>query len=229
MKASPLFLILALAAGSHAAQQVYPEPIPDGKYEKMKSDSPFVLAKPPEQPQEAKVTWAENLYLSSVAMHRTGEGGEQPWVTIKDKAEPASFIALTLNQEKDGLQLVKVENLEDPRKTTATVKKNNEFATLKRDEAAFTSAPAPPPVGLRAPGGGARVPGHPAGIPVPNGQGAIRQPAVPPPSNLPKGPAIPRPTIPAPGAAAPGANQPAAAPAGQPDARKRIRVINNGR
>jgi hypothetical protein len=124
--------------------------------------------------------------------------------------------------------LVKVENLDDPKKTTATVKKNNEFATLKRDEASWTTvAPVANPV---RPGNPAlRVPGQPAGAPVTNPQNAIRMPGgQPAPNGALKAPVIPRPTsvLPQPAPATQGA-----APAGQPasDARKRIRVINNGK
>jgi hypothetical protein len=159
-------------------------------------------------------------------MQRTGEGGEHPWVSIRDRQEPLSFIQLTLNEEKDGMQLVKVENLDDPKKTTVTVKKNNEFATLKRDEGAWTStAPAPNPA-MRP--GGVRVP--PAGVPVTNPQNAIRPPGAQPASpNAGKLPVIPRPSnaipqpIPAPAPAAPAGQTPAS------DARKRIRVINSGK
>ena len=72
-------------------------------------------------------------------MHRTGEGGEEPWVTIKNKQEPTSFTHLILNEEKDGMELMKVEKLDNPKETTATVKKDGQIATLKRDEAAWTS------------------------------------------------------------------------------------------
>src|SRR4051794_29969698 len=125
MKAT-LFLLGAVAlASTHAAQQVLPDPYPESRYDKLKAEWPFTLAKVEEKKEEEKVSWAANLYLSSVVMQRTAEGGEQPWVSIKDRSEPASFIQLTLNEEKNGLQLVKVENLDEPKKATATVKKNN--------------------------------------------------------------------------------------------------------
>jgi hypothetical protein len=171
----------------------------------LKSDWPFTLAKPPEEKKEEVIPWAQNLYLSSVVVQRTAEGGEQPWVAIKDKQEPSTFTQLTLNEEKDGMQLVKVENLDDPKKTTATVKKNNEFATLKRDEAAWTStAPVQPP-GAPRPGGVVR-PGQPPALPIPNAQGAIKAPG----ANLPK-PVIPKPNngIPLPAVAPAPAGQPA--------------------
>ena len=112
-----LFLLgeVALAA-SHGAQQVFPESFPDSRYEKLKTEWPFILAKPDEKPAEEKISWAANLYLSGVVMQRTGEGGEQPWVSIRDRQEPLSFIQLTLNEEKDGMQLMKVEKLEIPRR-----------------------------------------------------------------------------------------------------------------
>ena len=164
-------------------------------------------------------------------MQRTAEGGEQPWVSIKDRSEPASFIQLTLNEEKNGLQLVKVENLDEPKKATATVKKNNEFATLKWEDNAFAGPAAPPPGAVRP---GVRVPGQPAVLPVGNPQNSIRMPGAQPaaPNAAPKLPAIPRPSnaVPQP-SAIPAPVLPNAAPAGQQptDARKRIRVINNAR
>jgi len=232
MKAT-LFLLGAVAlANTYAAQQVLPDPYPESRYDKLKAEWPFTLAKVEEKKEEEKVSWAANLYLSSVVMQRTAEGGEQPWVSIKDRQEPSSFIQLTLNEEKDGMQLVKVENLEDPKKTTATVKKNNEFATLKRDESSFAQTAPPPPGGVRQ--GVRGVPGQPAVLPVGNPQNAIRMPGAQPagPNAAPKLPAIPRPSnaVPQPSAIPPPV-LPNAAPAGQQptDARKRIRVINNAR
>ena len=232
MKATTLFLLGAVAlASTHAAQQVVPDPYPESRYDKLKAEWPFTLAKVEEKKEEEKASWATNLYLSSVVMQQTAEGGEQPWVTIKDKQEPSSFIQLTLNEEKNGMQLVKVENLDDPKKTIATVKKNNEFAPLKRDESSFAQTAAPPPGGLRP---GVRVPGQPAVLPVGNPQNSIRMPGAQPaaPNAAPKLPAIPRPSnaVPQP-SAIPAPVLPNAAPAGQQptDARKRIRVINNAR
>jgi hypothetical protein len=230
MKATLFLLVALLAPVSYGVQQALPEAFPDSKYEKLKSDWPFTLAKPPEEKKEEVIPWAQNLYLSSVVVQRTAEGGEQPWVAIKDKQEPSSFTQLTLNEEKDGMQLVKVENLDDPKKTTATVKKNNEFATLKRDEAAWTStAPVQPP-GAPRPGGVVRPGGQPPGLPLQNPQNAIKVPG----ANVPKPLAIPKPNNGIPLPAAPVQPGAAAQPAqtgqpGQPDARKRVRVINNGR
>ncbi len=219
MKATRLFFLSLplLMASVRAEQQVYPTSTPDASYEKLKADWPFVLAKPAAEKEPEKASWAQDLWLSSVVMQRTGEGGEQPWVTIRNREQ--GFVQLTLNEEKDGMTLVKVENLDDPKKTTAVVKKNNEFATLKRDEAAFNStAPVPHP-GVR--------PGTPmrAGQPVPlqNAGNAIRMPGAQPAGSIPKAPGIPRPAsaIPAPATGAAPATQ------GTQTDRKRIRVINS--
>jgi hypothetical protein len=225
MKATVFLLVSVLLAASEGAQQAIPVPFPDSQYDKLKAEWPFTLAKPPEKQEEAKVSWAEHLYLSSVALQRTAEGGEQPWVTIRDKQEPASFVQLVLNEEKDGMLLVKVENLDDPKKTTATVKKNNELATLKRDEAQWVVSAPPPGTGAARPGGVVRPGGQVPGMPLQNGQNAIRMPGGQPAgTNTLKVPAIPKPNaIPAPNIAAPG--QPGAVPAGQADPRKRIRVV----
>ena len=230
MKATVFLFASVLLAGSQGAQQAIPVPFPASHYDRLKAEWPFVLAKPEEKKDEPVTPWAAQLYLSSVAMQRTAEGGEQPWVTIRDKGEPASFIQLVLNEEKNGMLLVKVEKLDDPKNTTATVKKNNEYATLQRDQGSWTVNAPPPSAAAGARPGAVVRPGTAPGLPVPNPQNAIRMPV--PTAQVPGGlkpPTIPRPGgIPAPNTAV--STQPGAAPvlpAGQADARKRIRVINS--
>jgi len=176
-----LFLLGAVALTvTHAAQQVFPDSYPADRYEKLKKEWPFTLAAPKSDPAPPPVSWAESLCLSSVVIRRTAEGGEQPWVTIKKKQEPGSFIQLTPGEEKEGMELLKVENLDNPKQTTATLKKDNKIATLKLDE---SSQPAPPASNPGAPRGGGPAAHLPSGLP----NGAFKPSANPrPTSTLPK-------------------------------------------
>jgi hypothetical protein len=116
---------------------------------------------------------------------------------------------------------MKVEKLDNPKETTAMVKKDGKIATLKRDEAAWTSTATVLSPGASRRGGPAlrMPPGQPTGvstnppnsIPVPGAQPAS-------PNGVIKAPAIPRPaTVP------PQPGPVPAAPAPASDARKRIR------
>lgn len=224
-------LFLASASAAFAVTSAVPEPFPATRYDKLRAESPFAVATAVEAPKEEKISWAQNLYIGSVAkLKQTGE--ERDWVVIKDRTQPGSIIQLFGNDvNAEGYQLVKLEWTDDPKKMKAQVKKGTEFATLEMDQAAFTSvAPMPAPAGVVP----ARVvPGQPnlpaaASVPAnairpPTAPGAINKPAVPavrPPVSIPRPTTLPPAVnqVPQPGA-------PNAAPA--PNTRSRIRVIPN--
>ena len=173
-----LFLLGAVALTvTHGAQQVFPDSYPADRYEKLKREWPFTLAAPKSDPAPPPVSWAEGLYLSSVVIRRTAEAGEQPWVTIKKKQEPGSFIQLTPGEVKEGMELLKVENLDNPKETIATLKKDNKVATLKLDE---SSQPAPPASNPGPPRAGGPAAHLPSGLP----NGALKPSANPRPTNI---------------------------------------------
>jgi hypothetical protein len=231
MNAHALALLLASSLLAHGATTALPERLPEGRYSKLRTQSPFAVATAVEKTEEVKISWAQNLYLGSVAKVNLG-GADKEWVIIKDRTQPGNLINLFGNDPNaEGYQLVKLEWSEDPKKTKATVKKGGEFATLEPDQAAFTStAPAPaarpgqpPNVPQPRPGQMPGVqqarPGQPPGMPLPNSANSIR-----PPATLNRPPTIPRPTnVP------PAVTQPQPKQQGSPnvDTRKRIRVINS--
>jgi len=218
---------------------VVPQRFEESRYEKLRSNAPFALATA-EAPKEVVEPWAQNLYLGSAAKLKDA-GTEKDWVVIKDRTQPGTLIQLTGTDENDGLQLVKLEWAEDPRKTKATVKKDTEFATLEFDQMAFTASAAPVP--MPQPGGGQKMPqpsvvprqpGLPPAMPVPAGSNAIRppsstgtinRPTVPGGMGVPRPPvSIPRPSNLPPAIGQPGMPQnPAMAPTN--NTRQRIRVI----
>jgi hypothetical protein len=189
------------------------------RYQKLKSEAPFAVATADTQPVEQKIDWAEPLYLSGASKF-TENGVEKPWVYIGHKSDPsAAFQLYGTEPNALGIQIVKLDwHEENPLKTEVTLKKGNEFATLKRDQAAFSAPSMPQPQqGVR--------PGQPNPVVIPNANGVIRPPATVQP---PRTPQIPRPgsvipppqqkqTYPQP---APGAQQ------NQGTDRRRVRVIN---
>ena len=230
MKTSSLLALLSTTTAGYAEMQVVPERFPVDRYAKLKADAPFAVATKDDKPtDEPTIGWAEPLYLSG-AYKITENGAEKDWVYINHKSDPSGgFQLFGSDPNAQGIQIVKLDwHPENPSKTVVQLKKGTEFATLKRDEAAFVAPPVPvTPQGVR-PGqtGGRNVPGQPqpGGAAIPNAAGAIRQPvtsgnrgpAIPRPSGANAVP-VPQPTLPQ---AAPGAVQP------QGSDRRRIRVIN---
>jgi len=220
MKSSALLLLLATTAAGYAETAVVPERFPMDRYQKLKSEAPFAVATIDAAPVEQKIDWAEPLYLSGASKF-TENGVEKPWVYVGHKSDPsAAFQLYGMEPNALGIQIVKLDwHEENPSKTEVTLKKGNEFATLKRDQAAFSAPPMPqPPQGPR--------PNQPNGVPIPNANGIIRQPTVVQP---PRPPQIPRPGNVVP---APQPNYPQPAPGTQQNQgaqgadRRRIRVIN---
>jgi hypothetical protein len=219
MKSSALLILLAATATASAEVAIVPERLSMDRYQKLKNEAPFAVKTPDVEPKEAKIDWAENYYLSG-ASKVTENGVEKDLVFINHKSGEAGFQLYGNEPGKDGIQIVKLDwHPENPVKTEVTLKKGNEFATLKRDQAAFAAAPLP-----QQPVAGGNRPMQPTGVPIPGATGAIRQPTGQPPRVQPQ---IPRPgnVIPAPQAA-----YPQAAAGTQPnqasDPRRRIRVIN---
>ncbi|MEQ1862742.1 MAG: hypothetical protein ABMA13_22710 [Chthoniobacteraceae bacterium] len=208
--------ILLLLGASHAALAVtspVPERFPESRYTKLRAESPFAVATATEKPAEEKVSWAQNLYLGSVAT-MTQDGMEKEWIIIKDRTQPGVLIQLFGNDPNvEGYQLVKLEWSDEAKKTKASIKKGGEFATIEVDQAAFANVAPPMP--------SARPGGQPGVVPVPpGGPGRIATPIARPPVN------IPRPTNLPPAIKLP---QPQQQPQGAPNTntRQRIRVIPN--
>lgn len=237
MKSSALILFLATAvAGNAQVGMIVPERFPLDRYSKLMNDAPFAVKTPDEKTEEVKIDWAEALYLGGASKFMEN-GSEKDWVYINHKNDPSAAFQLFGNEPNgQGIQIVKLDwHPENPAKTEVTLKKGTEFATLKRDQAAF-AAPAMPPSqpGVMRPGqpGQPMRPPQPVSSAIPNANGAIRQPVV-----QPRAPTIPRPgssaipaprpaTLPQPAAVAPQGqgNQGAQ---GQGNDRRRIRVINS--
>lgn len=192
LSAAGAILGTLLVTASAADDSIAPQRLPSTRYAKLRTELPFSVATAAEKPEEPTVSWAQNLYLGSVARSSLG-GTDQDWVIVKDRTQPGVLIVLDgYEPNNDGYQLVKLEYSDDPKKTRASIKKGGEFATLEPDQAAYTSsAPVPPPAAApRSPG--VAVPGS-SQVPAPGG---IR-PAVPTnPSIRPPSPAIPRPNVP---------------------------------
>ncbi len=205
--ATLLILPSALLGGEDSA---IPKAFPAGRYEKIKKESPFVLATPPKAPEKGdEQNWSDAYYLSGVA-NLTENGVDVPWVSVRAKssAENEGFVLKGFDDVHEGIRLVKVEWASDPKLIKAVVKKGNEPGVFEPNQADFEiRAPAPP----NAPGNA-----------VANARGLIRRPSTGTPSQV----VVPRPRtnfVPTP----PTANQQNAAgpkPA-SPNDRRRIRVI----
>jgi hypothetical protein len=214
MKSSAFLVLLATAAAGSAEIAVVPERFAADRYDKLKNDPPFAVKTIDDNPAPVKIDWAENLYLSGASKF-TENGVEKDWVYINHKSDPtAAFQLYGTEPNAQGIQIVKLEwNSENSAITKVILKKGTEFATLKRDQAAF-SAPPMPQQGIPQP-----RPGQP--MVIPNANGAIR----PQNGQPPRTPQIPRPNnvIPPPQPtypqAAPGTQQ------NQGNDRRRIRVI----
>lgn len=222
----PLILLLGASPIAFGAASAVPERLPESRYAKLRADSPFAVATAEAPKEPEKISWAQNLYVGSVAKF-VQNSVEKDWVILKDRTQPGALIQLFGNDpNEEGYQLVKLEWSEDPKKTKASVKKGTEFATIEMDQAAFTAtAPAPQP------GPKPGVP-QPPGMPIQGANPSIRPPTT---INRPSTPvvrppvAIPRPTNLPPTVAQPQSKLPTAPnnPQGVPNAntRQRIRVI----
>lgn len=233
MKSSALFILLTTAVAGYGEVATVPERFPLDRYAKLKSDPPFAVKSDIEPTAPPKIDWAESLYLSG-ASKDVVNGEEKDWVYIGHKSDPsAGFQLYGKDPGKDDIQIVKLDwHPENPAKTVVHLKRGTEFAIIKRDEMAFTAPSVPQqPGGTRQPGQPiVRPPGQPApGVTaIPNAAGAIRQPVV-----QPRAPVIPRPTggvVPPPQTyPQPAAGAQPQGQQGQPNDRRRIRVINSPR
>lgn len=221
MKATFILLASASAAlGASAVDRAIPAVFPAERYETMIASSPFALATPP-APVAAPPdkSFADGWYVSGLA-----QLDGKDFVTIKSR-DLAVQLSLFGTDPRDGVSVQKVEWSPAIGRSTVTIVKDGQSAKLEFNQAELQSgasapaAPAAPPGGLRPQSGnmGAVRPVVPRPV-----QPVIQpQQKPPPPVVQPQqfgGIPNVNSTIPRPGGGL-------AAPT--PDARRRIRVINN--
>lgn len=211
-------LPLALAARSLAGGEVaaIPSAFPPERYEALIARSPFALATPAAPPAApADKGYAEGWYVSGLARL---DGAD--FVTIKSRDQSVQFSLFGNEPGANGVALERVAWSPEIGRSTVTIKKDGQVATLEFNQAeiqAPATAPAPPPP--------LQAGGRPGGI-----NNGMQRPAIPRPVQ----PIVP----PGYGGNAATPNQPGvvtrpgsligpgnANPA--PGNRSRIRVINN--
>lgn len=192
----------ALCAAALAADPVLPAPLPPARYEEMVKKSPFAPATPAATPPPAPgfgIDW----YVSGLA-----KIDGRDFVTIQSRDGQKRFSAFTGETGPAGITVSKIEWAPDITKSKVLVKQGSETAALEFDQAALKAAPLP---GIpNAPGQPQR--GQPGGMPM-------------------RGPHMPFPqTAQQPNPQQPNAGQqgnPRGWPGGQPEQRRRIRIINS--
>ena len=149
--ALPLALVLA-SGGVRLpvrADDVLPQPVAAGRYQKMADRSPFappttgpatqVALPPPPGPK-----WSDNLTVTLV----TQLGGVY-YATIQDKAKNEHFLLQSNKEDLDRqLALTSIEWGALVSQTTVTLRHNNEFASVRFDPNAAISPPAANPAAM---------------------------------------------------------------------------------
>ena len=212
-----------VAASAFGAQAVAPEVFPAERYAALSLNCPFIVAAPAAPVlAPAGPTVFANLFVSAAAQLTDAGGHAKDVITVKSRLDQSTF-TLTSGGEpnKDGIVLDSVEWSNSVGKTKVNVKKGLERGTLEFDQANLQGPAQAPGVAPR-PGPGMMPPTNGGRLPIP-----LVKPGMPPVSAIPRPVASPgQPQMPGYGQPQPGA-QPGAGPAGTPDMRRRIRVINS--
>jgi len=184
MKAAPFFAAVFLTTGSFAAQTFLPEPLPASRYDKMLDGSPFALATKTEAPAEKGPGPFANLFVAAIYQLKESGGKLRDAVTIKSKTDQSTFTLTSGQEEKNGLQLMRIEWSDKVGASKVSLKKGSEFGTIEFEQANLQVVPQQSPL-RKAP--------SPGGVPLPGAAPINPRPGVRPPA-LPRGtPAAPVP------------------------------------
>src|SRR4051794_1608459 len=86
-----LFIGTILPSLAQAVVSILPDPLPADRYQKMIEDSPFAVATKVEVAPDPAPNFAANLYVMGIAKLRDGDGKEKDFVTVKSRADQATF------------------------------------------------------------------------------------------------------------------------------------------
>ena len=192
--------ILPSAVCVTAADSVLPAPLPPARYVAMRQKSPFAPPTVAAMPV-ATPGFAVDWFVSGLA-----KIGDKDFVTIQSRDGQKRFSLFVGEPGPDGITLTKIDWAPEIAKSKAVVKKGTETASLEFDQAAAS----------RAAGALAQMPFAAGGQPPPTPP--MRGPILP--NSPPRPQSFDARALPSPGAAQ--VFQP-----GQPDQRRRIRIINS--
>ena len=132
-----LALVLSFAALgglSSSADDVLPPRFNFDRYTRMLDQSPFAVATAPALP-EATPDFARDFYIANAA--RSPEGD---MVTLMSSSDQNFKKYLTTKQPVDGYGVAQIEWSEDVGKTTVTISKDGQFATLAFNQSLLAQA-----------------------------------------------------------------------------------------
>lgn len=173
--------VLVWPLAALGVESVLPEPVAVDRYEKGLNESPFALATKVEAPAEKKDSFAANLVLTGLSRYPGSDGVERDWVSVRSRDNRVAFSLYgdeaSAEPDAEGITIVKVNRSDENRKSSVTLKKGGEEATVEFSQESAPTAPPTPAGGVVRPGMPA-VPGVPLPGGAPRGPGGIVRPTI---------------------------------------------------